>query len=677
MPRRRRVPSRRTPAKNRKNIRARVRDFFGWPWFGGKKSGRGINWLRLIVLATLWGGIALAISVVLLSFGLPDLKEAVDMDHRPTIVLRDDSGVEFARLGDIQGEPLKLSQMSPHLANAVMAIEDRRFYKHFGVDPIGLLRAMYTNIRSGGLVQGGSTITQQLAKNLFLSSDRTLIRKVKEALLALYLERRYSKDEILAAYLNRAYFGAGAYGADTAARVYFNSSARKLTLEQAAMLAGLLKAPSRYSPDNDPKLTTQRTRTVLKAMVDAGYLRPGAEKMTLQPLPAREYAAGGNLNARYFADWLAPQIEAYIGAPTENLIVDTTLHRPIQNHAATVIANTLDKDGAKLKASQGAAIVLRPNDGAVLAMVGGKDYGQSNYNRATVAERQPGSSFKLFVYLTALEAGYTPVTAVTDAPLRVGKYAPTNFDGKYRGTIQLQEAIALSLNTVAVRIAQDVGVSRIMQMARRLGITDDLTPDLSLALGSSDVRLLPLTAAYATLSNGGAAVEPYGISMIRDTKGKILYQRQRHATTQLLRGDVVANMNTLLQGVVQYGTGQAAMIDRPSAGKTGTSSDHRDAWFMGYTADLAAGVWVGNDDNSPMQRVTGGMLPARIWHDIMLSANQGYSIRALPSGAYAPTATPGPNGAAPQPDQGGLFDSLLRSILGDDSKPEPVIHWDN
>lgn len=659
------------PARKRPGIFMRFKKAIGWPWFA---HWQWRDYLRVSFVLAFWGALILLVMIIALSVGLPDIRKAVNMDERPMVIMRDKNGQEFSRSGATQGEILRVEQMSPFLVKAVLATEDRRFYSHWGVDPIGLARAIWTNLRHRGLSQGGSTITQQLAKNLFLSPERTLTRKAKEALLALYLERRYTKNDILAAYLNRAYFGAGAYGADSAARVYFGTTARKLTLEQGAMLAGLLKAPTRYSPDHDPKLTMARTRVVLGNMVAAGYLKPGAEKMAIQPLPKREYNVGGASDMRYYADWIMSQVDAYTGDTPQDLVIDTTLDPGIQSYAGKQLKTIIDQQGPKLHVTQGALVSMKP-DGAVVAMIGGRDYNSSQYNRAAISARQPGSSFKTFIYLAALEAGYTPQTLMLDAPLKIGKYAPTNYDGKYHGNVTLQDAVAASLNTVAVRTLQDVGISRVIDVARRMGITDELTHDLSLALGASDVHMLPMTAAYASLANGGMAAEPYGIRMIRTTKGQILYQRQDPAPRPVLNVNTVAQMNQMLQSVVFYGTGKRAAIDRPVAGKTGTSSNYRDAWFIGYTPDYATSVWVGNDDNSPMKRVTGGAMPAQIWHDVMLHAQQGLPVRPLITPATPQAVTPGlpvgPTAEQPQGDNG-LFDNLIKNILGQEEGPVTV-----
>ncbi len=666
MARKRRRKTRKSSPFTMKNIRARVAWFFGWPWFRLPRLRWG-KVLRLGALTAFWGFVFFSAMVLILSMSLPDIRKAVNMDDKPTVILRDRNGKEFARLGDRQGEILTVSQMSPHLINAVLAVEDRRFYKHIGVDPIGLARAMFANFRSRGVVQGGSTITQQLAKNLFLSPERTVTRKVKEALLALYLERRYDKDTILAAYLNRVYLGAGAYGVDSAARVYFDSSARHLTLEQAAMIAGLLKAPSRFSPDNNPKLTLQRTRIVLAAMVDAGYLRPGAEKMDIKPLPARKYSASGSPDMRYFADWAMSQVESYIGPSSQNLIVDTTLDSALQNFASRTLRQNLETAGKERNVGQGAMIVMQP-DGAVTTMIGGKEYTRSQFNRAVLSKRQPGSSFKPFIYIAALENGFTPDTLVNDAPVKIRGYAPENYDGKYRGTVRLQDAVAQSLNSVAVQTLDQVGITKVKRVAQRLGVTDALQSDLSLALGTSEVHMLQMTAAYASLANRGLAVEPYAIRAIHTQSGITLFQRRELPPVPVLEPDVVADMNRMLQNVIFYGTGQAAAINRPAAGKTGTSSDYRDAWFIGYTADLVGAVWVGNDDNTPMKRVTGGSVPARIWREVMTAAHRDIPVKPLPTQS-ARVTTPSGTGASP----GALFESLLKNILG---APKPDIEWD-
>ena len=623
-------------AQWKKSIQRRWKNW--WNYHGQPK-----RLLKYGFLAAFWLAVLCILVGVYFYISLPDIKQLVDMDTRPTVTILDKDDREVARLGDAQGEILKVKEISPNMIEAVQAIEDRRFYKHFGIDPFGLARAVWHNITGKDGTQGGSTITQQLAKNLFLSPERTVSRKVKEATLALYLEYKYTKDEILAAYLNRVYFGAGAYGVDAASRIYFKTSARQLTLPQAALLAGLLKAPARYSPDNDPILAAKRAKIVLAAMLEAGFIDEATFKNTLiKPLPKKDYNIGGTQDMHYFSDWVVSQAEGYIGENAQNLVIRTTLDGGLQHYSAAQLQKILAKDGEKMNASQGASISLRI-DGAVLAMVGGADYGDSQYNRVTQATRQSGSAFKPFVYLAALETGrYTPDSWVEDAPFSIGGYTPTNYGGKYAGGMTLRSALANSVNTVAVRLLHDVGIGRTKRVAQRLGITEPLNSDLSLALGTSGVHLISLTAAYATFGNNGFAVEPYGIREIRTGDGKMLFTHPNYAPAPLVEPIYVAMMNQMLQGVIQYGTGEHAKLDRPAAGKTGTTQNYRDALFVGYTPDIATGVWVGNDDNTPMKKVTGGSLPATIWHDVMEYAHRSVPYHNFSGATYGDAPVPVP-----------------------------------
>jgi penicillin-binding protein 1A len=623
-------------------------------------------------LGAFWMSILMLVMALYIFANLPDIDQVVDMDSRPTVIILDKNDKEVARLGDTQGQILSVKNMSPYMTQAVLAIEDRRFYSHFGLDPLGLARAMWVNATSGGVSQGGSTITQQLAKNLFLSPERTFSRKVKEAALAFYLEYKYSKDEILSAYLNRVYFGAGAYGVDAAARIYFNSNAKNLTIDQAALLAGLLKAPSRYSPDSDPQRAATRARTVIYAMADAGYItKKKADSIKIQPLPKKDYSAAGSMDMRYFTDWVVSQSAGYIGETSQNLVIRTTLDSDLQKYAAKHLRDVLAKEGKDLKISQGAIITMKM-DGAISAMVGGTDYRTSQFNRTTQARRQPGSAFKPFIYLTAMEqAGYTPDSWIEDAPIQINGYKPANFDNKYRGGMSLQTSLAHSINTVAVRLLHETGIGPARRTAQRLGITDPLNADLSLALGTSGVRLINLTSAFATFGNNGRAVEPYGIRDIRDTKGKKLYEHVIFDPAPLVDSYYVGMMNRMLQAVVQYGTGTRARLDRAAAGKSGTSQNYRDALFVGYTADMATAVWVGNDDNKPMAKVTGGTMPARLWHDVMMQAHQGLAQRDFGGGyndglppSRDPMVAPQNNGAAPA----NPFNDMLNNLFKGDGQ---------
>ncbi|MGE4062336.1 MAG: transglycosylase domain-containing protein [Rhodospirillaceae bacterium] len=603
-----------------------------------KPAGKGSRSRRGLALASVLLSNALAALILLAAVGagvlgffaldLPAVDEAI-LTRKPNIKVVDAGSWEIASFGDIYGPAIDLRKLPPHVPGAVIAVEDRRFYQHRGVDPRALVRALVVNLEAGEVAQGGSTITQQVAKNLFLTPDRTLARKIKEALLALKLEQRFSKEEILALYLNRVYFGAGTYGIEAAAERYFGKPAKDLTVYQAAMLAGLLKAPSRYNPVRDPDLAKTRTEIVLSTMVDTGVLTP---EQGAAALKNASRTIKGVINpavyGRHFSDWVVGQAEAYVGSIDRDLVIHTTLDGRLQSQSEKILASHLEKSGAKLKVEQGAIVVLS-NDGAVRAMVGGKDYGESQFNRAAQALRQPGSAFKPFVYVAALEAGYRPEDMVTDAPIKIGKWRPQNFTNTYEGPVTVEKALFKSLNTPAVRLAQFVGPRAIVDTARRLGISENLKPELSLALGSNEVTLLELTGAYAPFANGGFGVTPYAITMITDRSGKILYKRAGGGFGRVMDTQTVAMMNGMMSQVLTQGTGTAAAFGLPAAGKTGTSSDFRDAWMMGFTTEYVAGVWVGNDEGAGMKGVTGGGLPALIWRDVMKEAHNGRQPRDL------------------------------------------------
>ncbi len=600
-----------------------------------RSLGRGV--LYWTALVALWAGIGGAGVIAYYTYTLPDIRSLEAPTRRPSIALMSADGVVFASFGDLVGETLRLEDLPPALPLAVMATEDRRFQSHPGVDPVGLMRALIANLRAGYVRQGGSTITQQLAKNLFLSPERTFKRKMQETLLAVWLERKFTKAQILTLYLNRVYLGAGAYGVDAASRRYFGQSARKATLWQSAMLAGLLKAPSRFNPIADPDAAAERTRQVLANMVAAGFLTQGQAAAVAQPAMGRPVAvAAMGSSARYYADWIMDQVQGFVGFTDRDLVIVTTLDPRLQRLAEDKLALALDIDGTAANVRQAALVAMAP-DGAVRALVGGADYAQSQFNRATQAMRQPGSAFKPVVYLAALQSGYKPDDKFTDAPYSIGGWSPRNYEGTYRGQVTLREALAYSINTVAAQLVEKVGPRRVVAMAHRLGITSDLKPDASLALGSYEVTPLELTAAFAALANGGEATLPYGIREIRDPDGKVLYRRSGSGLGRVAQRTEVAAMDDMLGSALSYGTGKAAKLDRPAAGKTGTTSDYRDAWFMGFTADLVTGVWVGNDDNKPMKQVTGGGMPARLWRDFMAAAHQGLPPRPLnlPAAAMA------------------------------------------
>ncbi|HEX9440350.1 MAG TPA: PBP1A family penicillin-binding protein, partial [Roseiflexaceae bacterium] len=481
---------------------------------------------------------------------------------------------------------------------------------------------------------GGSTITQQLAKNLFLSPKRTVARKLEEVIYAIWLEQRFTKDEILELYINRVYFGGGTYGVEAASRHYFGKSARDVTLSQAALLAGLLKAPSRYAPTRSVKLATTRVDEVLENMVEAGFLSPEAARSASQQ-PLKLSAKGDDTGYPYPVDWVAELLPEFVGDSDGDLIVETTIDASLQRVSQQALRHMLDEEGLKLDAGEGAVVVLDPM-GGVKALVGGRSYSASPFDRALKALRQPGSAFKPFVYLTALESGYTPDSLANDGPTTVAGWSPKNYTGGYRGEVTLRDSLAESINTVAVRLAAEVGPWNVVRTARRLGIQSKLHDRPSIALGTAEVTLLELTGAYTPFANGGQGVLPHIVTRVRNGDGKVLYERQRSTSGQVVALPYVAAMNDMLNATVVRGTGkQAAIEGHVAAGKTGTTQSFRDAWFVGYTAHYVAGVWVGNDDGSRMKKVTGGTLPAKLWHEIMLYAHADKTPLPLP-GTRAP-----------------------------------------
>ena len=554
-------------------------------------------------MCAVWGGVALVLLLLAFAWDLPNPDTLPAAARRPSVSLVAADGSLLATQGDLYGEVVRLRDLPAHLPAALLAVEDRRFRSHWGVDPIGLIRAALANWRAGEVVQGGSTLTQQLAKNLFLTPERSLRRKGQEALLALWLERRFTKDQLLEIYLNRVYLGAGAFGVDAAARLFFGVPARRLNLAQSAILAGLPKAPSRFNPRAAPELAVARGVEVLEAMVAHGTLT-GAEAdaavaaLRIPPPPSRQ--------AGWFADWA---LEDLAGAFPGNadLTLRATLDPALQAVAEARLEALLAGPGARAGVSQGAVVVLEAASGAVRAMVGGRDYRASQFNRATSARRQPGSAFKPVVFLAALEAGATPGEAVADGPLTLGGWSPGNGAWRPRGEISLEEALAHSVNTAAVRVLLRAGGPRpVVAVAGRLGLGGRFPADASIALGTGEVTLLELTAAYAAFGAAGMLPAPHGLA-----------GRPGHAPRPVMAPEHAAAMRRMLEAVVARGTGRAAALPgRAVAGKTGTTQDFRDAWFIGLAGPLAIGVWLGNDDARPMDDVRGGTLPARLFHDI-------------------------------------------------------------
>lgn len=619
------VPSnRKSPAKRKKSkARSSRRGSSRRGLFG--LFGRLFYWCFVLAI---WGGIAAAGIVVFYGAKMPAATTWSIPDRSPNIKIVSVDGQLIANRGMSGGEAVGLHEMSPYIPEAVIAIEDRRFYSHFGIDPIGLTRAMIANIAGGRFTQGGSTLTQQLAKNLFLKPDRTVERKVQEVLLALWLEQKHTKDQILEMYLNRVYFGSGAYGVEAASRRYFGKSARDVTLAEAALLAGLLKAPSRLSPARDPKAAEERAQLVLAAMKDEGMVS-SKELARAMSAPATRAASYWTGSENYVADTVMEELPDLIGDVRSDIVVDTTVDLNLQKLAEDSIRRLIDENGKKLDVSQGALVSI-DNSGAVRAMVGGYDYSTSQFDRASEARRQPGSAFKPFVYMAALEAGRTPDSVRNDAPIKIGKWTPANFDGKYFGKVTLATALAKSLNSVAAQLTMEVGPDAVVEAAHRMGIQSDLQNNTSIALGTSEVTPLELTSAYVPFANGGYRPEIHFIRRVTTAEGKLLYANDGGSAPRVVRPEVVGMMNSMMTGTVEIGTARKAAFGWPSAGKTGTSQNSRDAWFVGYTANLTTGVWFGNDDGKPMKRVTGGALPAQAWHEFMMAAHKGVPVAPLP-----------------------------------------------
>jgi penicillin-binding protein 1A len=610
----------------------------------------------------LWVLIAGAGSLIYFALTLPDTSDLTRATRRPGITILAADGSVLATYGDLFGRPLSLRQMPRCLPQAVIATEDRRFYSHFGIDPVGLVRAAFADLTAGHIVEGGSTITQQLAKNLFLTPARSLGRKIRETLLALWLEHRFTKNEILEIYLNRVYLGADTYGVDAAARRYFGKSARQLDLWECAVIAGLLKAPTRFNPIRDRATAEARTAQVLANMVEAGDITRAEATTAAREGASPRAVAVPRPDLHYFADWIVGRIAEQSDLGDRDLVVLTTLDLRLQRAAEAAIADTLRRYRTTSAVGEGALVAMSP-DGAVRAMVGGVDYSKSQFNRATEAQRQPGSAFKPFVYLAGLGAGLQPSDHFVDEPIRVDGWQPRDFSGRYQGDMTMTEALAQSINTIAVRVALRAGIGNVAATAHRLGILSPLMHDTSIALGSDAVNLLELVSAYAPFANGGFGVWPHGIAEIRDKDGRILFRRTGTGTGRVVSPELVGEMNEMLTDVINHGTGTAARLPRSAAGKTGTTQDYRDAWFVGYTADLVAGVWFGNDDDTPMRGVTGGSLPALAWRRFMLMAMDGMPNRPLPGMEAAPAA-----GGGPSP-------GLLERIFGlfKSSGPAPLV----
>lgn len=589
--------------------------------------GRLVYWAAVL---SLWGVIAVIGVVIWVGAHLPPIQSLEIPKRPPTIQIVGMDGSLLAQRGEMAGANVSLKDLPPYLPKAFIAIEDRRFYSHFGIDPVGILRALVTNVLHRGVSQGGSTLTQQLAKNLFLTQERTMARKLQEAELAIWLERKHSKNEILELYLNRVYFGSGAYGVEAAAQKYFGKPARSVTIAEAAMLAGLVKSPSRLAPNRNPEGAEARAQIVLAAMADAKFITEAQAQASIGH-PSYNVKPVGAGTVNYVADWIGEVLDDLVGQIDDSIKVETTIDPKLQAVAEAAVIDELAAKSVKFNVSQGALVAMTP-DGAVRAMVGGRNYSDSQYNRAVTARRQPGSSFKPFVYLTAMEQGLTPDTVRQDAPIEVKGWKPENYTHEYFGAVTLTQALAMSLNTVAIRLGLEVGPKNVVRTAHRLGISSKLEPNASIALGTSEVSVVELVGAYAPFANGGFAAVPHVVTRIRTLDGKLLYMRQADEHNQVIDPRYVGMMNTMMRETLISGTAKKAEIPGwQAAGKTGTSQDYRDAWFIGYTANLVTGVWLGNDDNSPTKKATGGGLPVEVWTRFMRAAHEGVQVAALPS----------------------------------------------
>jgi penicillin-binding protein 1A len=588
---------------------------------GGGRSGKPAKtaltgWRLALRRLFVWGGslgllglVSLLVAVGLAARSLPDFDQLKANQNEQMIVVRARDGTELVTIGPSYGKWLPAPEIPQVMKDAILSTEDKRYYSHIGVDPVGLVRSIYIRFKDGAWRQGGSTITQQLARTVFLNNTKTFGRKIREGVLALAMEWKFSKSQILELYLNKVYFGGGSYGVDSASRKFFGHSGTQLSLPEAAIIAGLVKAPSHYAPTADAEAAVGRGRVVLGLMVENQKVSSSAAQAA--DFKAIKFAQeGGQNSVRYFTDWALPQLDLLLPENTEPIEVWTTLDAKLQDSATASIKHNVP-GGAQ------GALVSMDRDGAVLALVGGTDYVTSNYNRATNAVRQPGSAWKLFVYLAALESGYTPTSEVVDEPVTIQGWSPRNSGGTYAGKIDVRTAFAYSKNTVAAQLGNEVGFSSVAGMARRFGITTPISTVPSMVLGSNEVRLIDMTRAFAAVSARGQSIEPYGIVKVSTTAGRVLYQHEQKQSASLVPDNVIAGITDLLQTAVSIGTGRAAQIGRPVAGKTGTTTSNKDGWFLGFSSGVTTGVWMGRDDDKPVPGLQGGTAPARAFAAFM------------------------------------------------------------
>ncbi|MDR3187289.1 MAG: PBP1A family penicillin-binding protein [Holosporaceae bacterium] len=576
------------------------------------------KFLKLAVSVWIFSFVFVFFAFLFFIHDMPDLDNLETKGRRASVIFESYDGKIVATYGDLFRRVVKVTQLPPHVGNAVLAIEDRRFYKHCGVDFVGLIRAMFTNLVYGRIVQGGSSLTQQLAKNLFLSPSRSIKRKVQELVLALWLERKFNKKQILSIYLNRVYFGAGAYGIDAAANRFFGKKAERLTVYESAKLAGVLKSPATYSPFYNSRQSDQRTALVLSSMVEARYISENEMKEALLEKDTTTKLSVPMDENRYFTDWALEQIQGIIGIEDEDVIVRTTLDSRLQKNATRLIRKALNEHGFKNGVTQMALVAL-DKTGAVRVMVGGHTYGASQYNRA-LAQRSLGSAFKYFVFLTALEHGVDVNDHLSDMPIKIGNWSPKNYRHSSVGSVSVTEAFVRSINTCAVRLAQKVGMDAIIKKAESLGVASEIGRNYASALGASGISLLEITACYGATMIDGLKMTPFGIVSIKNQRGKTLYQTYKHQNKRVISKEICEKMKIMMRAVIERGSGRRAKLPITAYGKTGTSNDSRDASFIGFAHPIVTGVWAGNDNNTPMSpRMTGGVLPAMVWRDFMLS----------------------------------------------------------
>ena len=616
--------------------------------------------LRIIkagVIAGLLGVMVLGIFVAIARGEIDSFEDLKASPNGQMIRVRAADGTVIQSLGPSFGRWLSIDQLPSEMKDAMVAVEDCRYYIHPGVDPIGITRSLYVRAIDGRWTQGGSTITQQLARNIYLNNNKEFGRKIREVILALAMETKFSKDQILELYLNKVYFGGGAYGVDAASRKFFDHGAEDLSLAEAAIIAGLVKAPSNYSPTADAQAAIDRATVVVGVMQDAGMIS-AAEAAEVKPADVKMAKQQPQDSVRYFTDWVLPQLDGLIDETEKPIDVWTTLDLKMQRAATTAITANAQRD------AQGALVSI-DRDGAVKAMVGGTDYVTSNYNRAVTAVRQPGSAWKLFVYLAALEAGFRPEDMVEDKPVEIEGWQPKNSSGNYDGEISLRTAFAYSKNTVAAQLGQDVGTSSIANMARRFGITTPINTQPSMVLGTSETRVIDMTQAFASVASNGRSITPYGISKVTTIDGEILYTAKTARSVQLVEDWVAGAMTDLMQTAVATGTGRAANIGRPVAGKTGTTSSNKDGWFLGFSSGLTTGVWMGRDDARSIGGLEGGRAPAQAWAAYMRVAVSGRPVENFATEVTFPEQLEGEEFLLGEGEEGLLFDENGMPIEGD------------